>query len=75
MGSGERAMVGTEEGWRWVWENEAWRVGVSVDIGCVSTHWEAWVWAGNTIGGGHKMTVVGGLDGHWGGPCHGYDAA
>ena len=33
-----RAMVGTEEGWGRVQENEAWRVGVSADIGCVSMH-------------------------------------
>ena len=51
-------------GW-WVQENEAWRVGVSVDIGCVSMHWEAWVWAGNAIGSGRKMMVVGRLDGRW----------
>ena len=54
-----------EEGWGWVQENKAWRVGVSVDIGCVSMHREAWEWAGNAIGGGCKTMVVGRLDGHW----------
>ena len=44
-----RATVDTEEGWVWVWENDAWRVGVSADIGCMSMHWEAWVWARNAI--------------------------
>ena len=62
-GRQRRATVGTEEGRGWVHENEAWRVGVSVDIGC--THREAWVWARNSIGGGRKTMVVGGLDGCW----------
>ena len=30
----------------WGWENKAWRVGVSVDIRCVSMHREAWVGPG-----------------------------
>ena len=64
-GHQQRATVGMEEGRGWVRENEAWRVGVSADIGCMSTHWEAWVWAGNAIGGGCKMTVVGRMDGRW----------
>ena len=53
------------KGGGWVQENEAWRMGVSVDIGCVSTHWKGWMWAGNVMGGGCKTTVVGRLDSYW----------
>ena len=54
-----------DEGWGVGAGEQSLEGGVSVDIGCMSTHRKGWVWAGNTMGGGCKMMVVGGLDGYW----------